>query len=99
MANPNMNNSKTLAGIASQTREIRELPVWMKALVNIAFVIPTIFVVVYGYGWWDHLNMKDTTCKIITSGTDTSIATGVMVLGITGVACLNFVIKYLEDRR
>jgi len=91
--------AKTLAGMANERREIRELPDWMKILVNVAFIIPTLLVILYGYGLWDHINLKDSTCKIVTNSFDVSVATGTMVLGVCGLACLNFVIKYLEDRR
>jgi len=81
------NRPQTMREVGSHAP--RELPIWMLVLVNVTYAVPLIVLFLYCVGWMSF--QKDST--------DTTISSASVMTGLFGLAFINFVIKYLEDRR
>ncbi len=88
MSNGN-HRPQTMKEMGSQRTEIRQLPDWMRATINVLFALPLLCLLGYASGMW--VPKADTFDNIIVAGS--------VFAGIFGLIAINFAVKYLEDRR
>jgi hypothetical protein len=73
----------------------RKVPDWLKIVVNITFIIPIVFCIVFSTGWWE-IAIEDG--KIVKDGWDTFIISASIFSGLMGLICIHMVFSYYEDR-
>jgi hypothetical protein len=80
---------------SANTHAPRKVPDWMKAILNVSFVIPVLFLILYVSGIWD---LKIEEGKLIRDGWDDFVIPFVCCTGALGLILLNTVFFYYESK-